>query len=129
MTTPTPPPPLPYLKTCILHWPYVAFIVYDFTRVLQGFLAILNEQTRWFVKRKLSCLPPHIRVSGFRNPGLWDPEFNSRKPESRQRLESGIQAALTTKNLETSTWNPKSTTCIILIIFCCDNLTEEAQSL
>ena len=28
-----------------------------------------------------------------RNPGLWDPWFHSRNPESRQRLESGIPSS------------------------------------
>ena len=32
---------------------------------------------------------------GIRYPGLWNPEFSSRNPESRQRLKSGIQVPLT----------------------------------
>ena len=40
---------------------------------------------------------------GTQNPGLWNPLFNLRNPESRQLLQSGIQVPLTR--------NPKSTAC------------------
>ena len=44
---------------------------------------------------------------GIRNPGLWNPENNSRNPESHQRLVSGVQNPLT-KNPESTAWNPES---------------------
>ena len=37
---------------------------------------------------------------GIRNPGFWDPEFNSRNLESHQRLESRIQVQLTNSGLQ-----------------------------
>ena len=46
-----------------------------------------------------------------RNPGLWNPEYNSRNPESHWRVESGIQASSTDKkNPEFMSWNPQSKT-------------------
>ena len=54
----------------------------------------------------MSSLKPYIQgesdsgilpsfACGIRYPGLWNPEFSSRNPESRQRLKSGIQVPLT----------------------------------
>lgn len=37
---------------------------------------------------------------GIRNPGFWDPEFNSRNLESHQRLESRIQVRLSNSGLQ-----------------------------
>ena len=47
-------------------------------------------------------------AGGIQNPGLWNPEYSWRNPESHWRLESRIQVPLT-KNLESSTWNLEST--------------------
>ena len=52
---------------------------------------------------------------GFRNPGLWNPEFSSRNPESR------IQAPLT-RNPESSAWNLESKT--VLVHFRCRELSN-----
>ena len=49
-----------------------------------------------------------IFATGIWNPGLWNPEYNSKNPESFQRLKSGIQVPLR-KNPESSTWNLEST--------------------
>ena len=47
-----------------------------------------------------------IFACGIWNPGLWNPEYSSRNPESHQRLKSGIQIPLT-KNLESGIQNPR----------------------
>ena len=69
-----------------------------------------------------------IFASGIQNPGVWNPEYSSRSPESHLRLESGIQIPLTwIRNpvpeivnpcrgspreegvcTQASTWNPES---------------------
>ena len=46
-----------------------------------------------------------IFASGIRNPGLWNLDNSSRKPESNWRLEFGIQVPLT-KTMDSNTWNP-----------------------
>ena len=46
---------------------------------------------------------PETFSFGVRNPGLWNPEFSSRNPESR------IQAPLT-RNPESTAWNLESKT-------------------
>ena len=46
-----------------------------------------------------------IFASGIRNPGLWNLDKSSRKPESNWRLEFGIQVPLT-KTMDSNTWNP-----------------------
>ena len=49
-----------------------------------------------------------ILACGIQNPALWNPEFNSRNPESLLRLESWIPVPLI-MNLESGTWFPEST--------------------
>ena len=61
---------------------------------------------------------PNVRQSGFRikrnfclwnlEPGLWNPEYSQRNPESHNGLKPGIQVPLT-KDPESSTWNLEST--------------------
>ena len=92
---------------------------------------VLNRLAKWaiFVLNRVGVRRPrrhsstqtshHIRESVFRkrreifacgigNPGLWNREDSLRNPESRLRLESGIQISLI-KNPESSAWNPEST--------------------
>ena len=49
-----------------------------------------------------------ILACGIQNPALWNPEFNSRNPESLLRLESWIPVPLI-MILESGTWFPEST--------------------
>ena len=56
-----------------------------------------------------------IFASGIRNPGLWNPEYSSRNPESLLRLESGIQIPLTNRP-ESNIWNPESKTVLEFLI-------------
>ena len=66
------------------------------------------------VRKCLTCTSPHVRVSGFRNPGkfcLWNPE--SRALESRIQLkyptkEWNLESKFDWKRLESSTRNPES---------------------
>ena len=55
-------------------------------------------------KGTLAYLAPD---KGIRNPGLENPNYNLRNPESHQSSESEIQVLLT-RNLESSSWNPES---------------------
>ena len=49
---------------------------------------------------------PQVRESGkiftrgIRNPGLWNPKYSSKNPESLQRLESRIQVPLTKTGIQ-----------------------------
>ena len=52
----------------------------------------------WLVFHYVGNLDSGIReifVCGIRNPGLWNPKYSSRIPESHLRLESRIQVSLT----------------------------------
>ena len=119
-----PPPPTPLSKD--LDPPLAICCIYRIrfhsspSRRL-GYIKWTNSLVRQTETQLFTAL-----CKGFRIPESWALGSGI---QSRQQLESRIQAALTTKNLETSTWNPKSTPCIILMIFCWDNLSEGAQSL
>ena len=124
MTAPTPPPPPllskdldPPLAICCIY--RIRFHSSPSRRL--GYIKWTNSLVRQTETQLFTAL-----CKGFRIPESWALGSGI---QSRQQLESRIQAALTTKNLETSTWNPKSTPCIILMIFCWDNLSEGAQSL
>ena len=123
MTAPTPIPPLlskdldPPLAICCIY--RIRFHSSPSRRL--GYIKWTSSLVRQTETQLFTAL-----CKGFRIPESWALGSGI---QSRQQLESRIQAALTTKNLETSTWNPKSTPCIILMIFCWDNLSEGAQSL
>ena len=59
---------------------------------------------------------------GIRNPGLWNPEFSSRNPESRN------QAPLT-RNPEMTAWNLESKTVLVYLTSEKDKTMKEKKNL